>query len=167
MSAKLKRTDGPVLSWQLHQRPGGVRVEFAGDMDENSSFGELKRKLNGHVTFSLAGVRRINSCGVREWVNFVRELPTVQQLEFEDCSTAIVSQLNMIYNFKGKARIKSFFAPYICESCGREEEKLLDIARHFPSRDRKVPPFPCEKCGAMMDFDDIPERYLSFLNEGA
>jgi hypothetical protein len=169
MAAELKQIDGPPLSFQLREQPSGAGmvVEFTGDVDENANFSELKRRLSGHVTFSLHGVRRINSCGVREWVNFVRELPGVSQLEFEACSTAVVSQLNMIFNFKGSGRIKSFFAPYVCESCGREEEKLLEVARHFPDRkSRQVPPFACEKCGASMEFDDVPERYLSFLADG-
>jgi hypothetical protein len=30
---------------------------------------------------------------------------------------------------------------------------------------RRVPEFKCDKCGTRMEFDDIPERYLSFLAE--
>jgi hypothetical protein len=44
-------------------------VEFFGEIDENADFAELRRRLKGPVVFHLAEVRRINSCGVREWVN--------------------------------------------------------------------------------------------------
>jgi DNA-directed RNA polymerase subunit RPC12/RpoP len=72
----------------------------------------------------------------------------------------------MIYNFRGNARVRSFFAPYVCESCGHEEEKLLDVQSQFPTGNaHSVPDYQCEHCGAQMEFDDLPERYLSFLTE--
>jgi hypothetical protein len=103
---------------------------------------------------------------VREWVNFVRDLPQVSELTFSHCSPAIVTQLNMIYNFRGPARVRSFLAPYVCERCNREEERLLDVRQHFPSWDlTRLPEFRCEKCQTPLEFDDIPERYLAFLAE--
>ena len=74
----------------------------------------------------------------------------------------------MIYNFRGSARVRSFFAPYVCEECDDEEEKLLDVQSQFPSgATSRVPMFVCETCNKPMEFDDLPERYLSFLNNEA
>ena len=116
--------------------------------------------------FRLSDVRRINSCGVREWVNFVRDLPNVNELVFSHCSPAIVTQLNMIYNFRGAASVRSFYAPYVCESCNTEEERLLDVDTHFANGNVGDPPaFRCERCKEPLQFDDLPERYLSFLTE--
>jgi hypothetical protein len=159
------RPDPVALSWRIKERPGFTTVEFTGEIDENADFGELRRRLKGPVVFHLAEVRRINSCGVREWVNFVRDLPGVTELTFTHCSPAIVTQLNMIYNFRGAAKVRSFYAPYVCDQCGHEDEKLLDVQNQFPSGPHKVPDYACEQCGAPMEFDDLPERYLSFLNE--
>ncbi|MFH0901651.1 MAG: hypothetical protein V2A73_13570 [Pseudomonadota bacterium] len=154
------------LSWHIKERPGITVVEFFGEIDENADFSELRRRLRGAVSFDLGEVRRINSCGVREWVNFVRDLPAVSILSFTHCSPAIVTQLNMIYNFRGSALIRSFLAPYRCEACGYEEEKLLDVQSHFPVRNQAVvPDFSCDKCGSKMELDDLPDRYLSFLAE--
>jgi hypothetical protein len=161
------QADSVALSWRIKERPGFTTVEFFGEIDENADFAELRRRLRGSVVFHLAEVRRINSCGVREWVNFVRDLPGVADLTFTHCSPAIVTQLNMIYNFCGNAKVRSFFAPYVCESCNYEEEKLLDVQSQFPSGNvNQVPDFKCEKCSMSMEFDDLPERYLSFLSEG-
>jgi len=154
------------LSWRIKERAGFTTVEFFGEVDENADFAELKGRLKGPVVFHLGEVRRINSCGVREWVNFVRDLPQVSELTFSHCSPAIVTQLNMIYNFRGPARVRSFLAPYVCERCNREEERLLDVRQHFPRGDlTHLPAFRCEKCQAQLEFDDIPERYLAFLAE--
>jgi hypothetical protein len=157
------RAPEPVaLSWRIKERPGLTTVDFVGEIDENADFAELRRRLRGAVAFQLGEVRRINSCGVREWVNFVRDLPHVTDLSFSHCSPAIVTQLNMIYNFRGNARIRSFYAPYVCEQCGQEEEKLVDVPTHGR---QEIPVFACSQCGATMEFDDLPERYLSFLAE--
>jgi hypothetical protein len=160
------QTESIPLSWRIKERPGFTTVEFFGEIDENADFAELKRRLRGTVVFHLGEVRRINSCGVREWVNFVRDLPNVGELTFSHCSPAIVTQLNMIYNFRGRARVRSFYAPYICENCHNEEEKLLDVQSQFPEGNTgRVPDFECESCRRAMEFDDLPERYLSFLSE--
>ncbi len=161
-----KPSEPVALSWRIKERPGFTTVEFFGEIDENADFAELRRRLTGNVVFHLAEVRRMNSCGVREWVNFVRDLPNVEELTFTHCSPAIVTQLNMINNFRGAARVRSFYAPYVCDECGNEEEKLLDVQSQFPNGNtNRVPPHICSKCQKPMDFDDLPERYLSFLNE--
>ena len=161
----VKQVDPAALSWQIHTRPGSTTVEFFGEIDENVDFGELRRRLKGPLVFDLAHVRRINSCGVREWVNFVRDLGAQTPLTFVSCSPAIVTQLNMIYNFRGQAKVVSFLAPYVCSDCESEEEKLLDVGAHFPGRSRVPPEFTCGKCSGAMEFDDLPERYLAFLND--
>jgi len=153
------------LSWRIKERPGFTTVEFTGEIDENADFSELRRQLRGSVVFRLSGVKRINSSGVREWVNFVRELPNVTELVFTHCSQAIVTQLNIIYNFRGIASVRSFYAPYVCERCNNEEERLLDVEAHFPDGVGDPPQFECEKCQQLLEFDDLPERYLSFLSE--
>ena len=155
--------DGAPLSWRIRERPGMTTVEFVGEIDENADFVDLRRRLRGAVAFQLGEVRRINSCGVREWVNFVRDLPHVTELSFSHCSPAIVTQLNMIYNFRGRAKIRSFYAPYVCDACGREEEQLIDVSTQAGGP--ALPSFACPACQAPMEFDDLPERYLSFLAE--
>jgi hypothetical protein len=165
---------GP-LSWRIEERPGHTLVELEGEIDEHADLAELRRKLRGAVVFDLGEVRRINSCGVREWVNFVRDLAassgegSVSEVVFTRCSPAIVTQLNMIYNFRGRAKVRSFLAPYVCRSCDHEEDKLLDVQTHFtgagPARLRRPPELACDRCGGRMELDDLPERYLSFLND--
>jgi len=94
MSAESQvRVDPVPLSWRIKERPGHTLVEFHGEIDEHADFGELRRRLRGALVFDLGEVRRINSCGVREWVNFVRDLAPapgntsgVTDLVFTHCS---------------------------------------------------------------------------------
>ncbi|HVV84536.1 MAG TPA: hypothetical protein VHE35_15815 [Kofleriaceae bacterium] len=151
------------LSWRIEEEDGRVRVTLAGEIDEHADFTPLRGRLRGVVELELGGVRRINSCGVREWVNFVRDLPEARELYFRACSTAFVTQLNMIYNFRGPARILSFHAPYVCDVCGHDEDLLVEVG---PDGTAELPSPTCSRCGDVMQFDDLPERYLSFLHEG-
>jgi hypothetical protein len=168
-----------VLSWQVEAVGGErLRVQLRGEINENADFTELGRQLHGDVTLLLDGITRINSCGVREWVNFMRDL-RVDSLLFARCAPVVVLQLNAIYNFRGSARVESFLAPYICETCHVDEYKLLDVLEHFPGpepsagpdsvrspeKSLTVPAFRCSRCKGVMTFDELPERYLAFLVE--
>ena len=155
------------LQWRVRERPDYTHVEFSGDLDENANLAGLLSRLSGVVVFSLAGIGRINSAGIREWIEFLRDLrPRVGELIFTHCSTPFVVQLNSIYNFRGSARIESFFAPYVCKKCGTEEAKLL-LARDLATqREVRVPDFSCDECGYNMDLDEVAERFFSFLREG-
>jgi hypothetical protein len=158
--------DGSTLTWRLKDQPDAVLVELRGDLSESAELERLRRRLTGKVVFHLGAVRRINSGGVREWVNFIGPLSQRTEVILTHCSPAVVAQLNMIYNFRGQARVRSFLAPYVCTRCDAEEEKLVDVESHFADRgSRRMPAFACGACGAAMDFDEVADRYLSFLQD--
>jgi anti-anti-sigma regulatory factor len=159
---------GDSLSWRAEPRDDGrLVVQLKGEINENADFSELRKLMRGDVDLELDGVTRINSCGVREWVNFVRTLDEVKSLRFARCSPTVVLQLNTIYNFRGRAKVLSFLAPYVCEVCHIDEYRLLDVTEHFGERGASagVPAFRCPRCNGVMMFDELPERYLSFLAE--
>lgn len=157
-------TISKALSWTVEERPQSLYVKLVGDIDENADLKALEDELQGCVWIDLADVRRINSAGVREWVNFIRQPPRVESAYLVQCSPTIVNQLNMIYNFKGMATVRTFFAPYICAKCDEEVDILLDVEVHFDDRDiKRIPEFSCINCGEQLVFDDIPERYFAFI----
>ncbi len=150
------------LSWQLDQENGKTRVALGGDITEDSDFASLLSQLaTASVVIDLGDVRRINSCGVREWINFVNALDhRATTFELERCSVPIVNQLNMISNFRGKGTVRSVYAPYFCTSCDQERTRLIDLASSGEVHlDESM---PCPTCGSDMEFDDLPERFLSF-----
>src|SRR4051812_6416764 len=62
---------GSMLNWKITARgPDRTVVLLYGEITESVTFGELMQ-LRGRVAFDLAGVRRINSFGVRELLNFL------------------------------------------------------------------------------------------------
>ncbi len=142
-------------------------LALAGAIDETAALHELvARARDGRLVLDLAAVTFINSLGVRDWI---RMQAAAQQaglaVELRRVSEPLVHQLNMIIATRGTAQVTSFFAPYACDACGREESLLIDAVLH---RERLLrldpPPMACPECTAQMAFNDFPERYFSFLS---
>jgi len=145
-------------------------VEMLGDFDETADLRDLAPALCGRVAIDLGGVRRYSSAGVREWIHFVRSLPSEAELALVGCSTASVTQLNLIDNFRGPARVESFWAPYACPNCSAEREVLLEARvcgngspGSSPGRVPAPPAVPCLGCGQPMVLNELPQHYLLFL----
>ena len=157
--------DRSALSWRFKRRPGFTLVELSGTLNENTDLSPLVAQLSGMVVLHLAEIRRINSNGVREWVNFVRDVSRSTDLTLTHCSVAVVQQLNAIFNFRGQARVRSFFAPYRCETCHHEEDRLFQVATLLEEPQHDLPRAPCGRCGGALELDEVPERYLAFLHD--
>jgi hypothetical protein len=146
------------LTWEFKKRGDETLVIFDGRVDGVSDFSSLGT-LTGKITFDLAAVRRFNSEGVRRWINFIRTLDEVIELSFVRCSSAVVTQLNMIREFQGRARVRSFYAPYVCVASGETEDRLFNVE---DITDPLNPPV-FEGQEGEMELDDIAERYFAFL----
>jgi hypothetical protein len=128
-----------------------------GVMDETSDFEPALATLSSLSVVDLGGVTRINSLGVRQWLNFVRRLPPATRLE--RCPVSFVNQLNMIANFAGSTQVSSVFVPYLCPRCEADTEALVEIGEAEP-----VLPSPlCETCRSPMELDVEPSAYFAFL----
>ena len=150
------------VSWELRNEEGGTRVVFRGQIDEHSKFGPLLAVTPANVTLDLEGIERINSSGVREWIEFVNELRLAgKHFALDRCSIAVVAQLNMVTNFAGKAPVRSMFVPYFCESC--DDERLFCVKVHPGLKAELSESRPCPVCQSAMELDDSPDRLLAFL----
>lgn len=159
MRARLSR----LTQWEIIDDTVRLRVVIKGDMTEASNFDDLLPALVGRVDFDLSQVGYMNSLGVREWVRFLRKAP-IQGYEFHACSIPFVLQAGLAQDVVGRGSIASFFAPYVCEVCDYEEDRLLQTAAVLASDDYEPPVFACPSCtSGKMNLDDLPERYLAFL----
>ncbi len=144
----------------------GTQLVLSGAVDESAGLVELVgRARAGRLVLDLAGVTFINSLGVRDWIR-MQAAAQAQQLhvELRRVSEPIVHQLNMIIATRGSATVSSFFAPYACDRCGREDSLLVDaLANADKLAALEAPVMTCPECGAAMAFNDFPERYFSFL----
>ncbi len=154
-----------MMHWRkIEAASAPVAVSLSGEITENSDFTALIAEFLPHrqLAIDLSDVHRINSCGVREWIRFVTEIgKDGKHVILERCSVEFVNQLNMIANFRGRAEVRSAFAPYYCATCSVERLRFLDLSDgRAPTLDE---PHPCPDCGNAMSFDDVPDAYLSFL----
>lgn len=154
---------------RMQIQPAGDALALSGSIDETAGLDDLLgRARGGPLVLDLGGITFINSLGVRDWIR-MQAKATEQglQVELRRVAEVLVHQLNMIVATRGTARVASFFAPYACDACGREESLLLDTVAHGPQLAQlQPPPMTCPECGAQMAFNDFPERYFSFLTAG-
>jgi anti-anti-sigma regulatory factor len=151
---------------RLQIQPGEGQLLLAGAIDETAGLMDLLgRAQGGRLVLDLGGVTFINSLGVRDWIRMqAAATQTGVQIELRRVAEVIIHQLNMIIATRGTAHVTSFFAPYACDRCGREESLLIDAVAHGKQLAQlQPPPMKCPECGGQMAFNDFPERYFSFL----
>jgi anti-anti-sigma regulatory factor len=147
---------------------GVTFLKIRGVVDEDNTLAKSLRRIEGDtVVIDLEGVVRINSCGVRDWVNWLNDLESRgKRVVMARCSPCIVNQINLVNNFTGAGMVKSFFAPYYCGRCDREQLKLLQVESFSGMPAPHAPDCRGENCNEVqceMEFDDIEQSYFAFL----
>ena len=141
---------------------GGSIVRIVGTIDETFDRSALTGGTVQAVVFDLDGVRKITSFGIREWVQAIKVVPA-GYVGYLRCRPALISQFNMISAFAGRGELLSFYAPYLCASCGEAFEVLVDRRRqHAEIVSLSLPPARCTRCGKDAELDDAPEVYLAY-----
>jgi anti-anti-sigma factor len=154
----------PKFHAAVHQREDVTYVKLGGVIDEDNELTDLTDRIPaGTAVIDLGEIERINSCGVRDWVNWLTKVErNGGRVVLVECSPAIVSQINLVNNFTGQGVVKSFFAPYFCPNCDREKVLLVEAGEMGPPPHR-APTCRCDECDGVMDFDDMEDSYFAFL----
>jgi hypothetical protein len=137
-----------------------TRIALSGRLNEDADLSPLVERIRkgGLITIDLGKVTRINSSGMRGWMEVVKAAQD-GEVELEACPVAFVQQANLVANFVGSMRIKSLYAPFACHRCDAFVEKLLAIEQIHAT----IEPPACESCRTKMEPDFWPESYLAFL----
>lgn len=155
------------INIQLTQKDNCDYVEYSGPIDAEAEvhLTQLVPKLGKDITFNFRQVASINSCGVRSWINFMRELEKDgRNIVFEECTSEIVMQINMIPSFKGKATITSVYGAYICDECGHEEAVKFIKGKNLPTNpDEDLAQVMCSQCGSEMELEEVENEFFAFL----
>jgi CheY-like chemotaxis protein len=155
---------GRPFQWLVAHENGRQVVSLFGVLRGDSDLLPLKL-LRGEICFRLRDFRRISSDSVQRWIEFIRGLDMVSRICLLECPISFIHQANLITNLLERQEVLSFFAPYACDNCGLEEEKLIDVKEHLAGGTLRSPPeFKCSGCGGDLFFDDLVEQYFTFLD---
>ena len=149
------------FSYDLTEREGFTHVNLMGSIDENTDLSQLLKLKNSPVVFHFKGITSVNSCGIRTWVNFIKEFSS-GNVTFTECPPLVVRQMNMVPSFLGKATVESVFVPYVCDQCENEQSILVSISEY--KKGTPLPEtIPCEKCQSQeMELDGNVKQYFAF-----
>ena len=158
----------PKFQASVNARDDVSYVKIGGIIDEDNELGPLADRIGtGMAIIDLSDVERINSCGVRDWVNWLGKAEKGgARVVLVQCSPAIVAQINLVNNFSGNGVVKNFFAPYFCPNCDREKVLLVETRDVVGQQPFRAPTCRCDECDGPMDFDDMEESYFAFIANG-
>ena len=151
-----------MLSIQKTNTANGLNVELSGAFEETVQLETLIGPVQGVLTVNCRGLTRINSVGVKTWINYFQKLKMAGiTIRFEECSPPIVEQLNMISNVSCGGEVVSVLLPYSCVKCMKEFVIPLETKNINPDA---LPQAKCERSDCANQFDDVSEDYFYFLN---
>ncbi len=141
-------------------------LAFEGSVDEDAVFSGIQVESAGKVVLDLEKITSINSCGIREWIKWIKTLPSSASLTYKKCPKVIVDQINMVAGFLPEnARVESFYVPYFSEDTGNEKMVLFTNGKEFTNSGVNAPEgIKDELTGDLMEMDVIEAKYFKFLN---
>jgi len=153
------------IAIQVNQKDGVDHISYVGPINEEAEvhLARLVETVGKKCVFNFKQVDSVNSCGVRAWINFMRELEKNREVVFEECTAEIVMQINMIPSFRGKAKIKSVYGSYGCEDCGHTKSHLFEAGKNLPASDSaELAAVKCDNCGSQMELEELEDEFFAF-----
>lgn len=141
-------------------------LKLAGTIDESFDGKRLAATVDAAtLVLDLGEIRKISSFGIREWVDFIGAVAARgRAIYLVECAPKVVDQLNMVGNFASPGRVYSFYLPYHCDYCDRDDRVLWQVDRdHEALRAGKPPQRACGACGELQYFNEDPVTFLSYL----
>lgn len=138
-------------------------IVLEGTIDEDANFDKISSLALKKYVFDFNKVSMINSCGIREWIKYLKDIEGAEII-YQNCPQIIIEQVNMVHGFiKKGVTVESFYAPYFCETCDTAKKILLKNTEVVNS---KPPVKLCNTCQSELEFDAIEKQYFSFLGQG-
>ncbi|HTE55047.1 MAG TPA: STAS domain-containing protein [Kofleriaceae bacterium] len=136
--------------------PRELLITVAGVVSEEAKL-EVPDPHGRRVVIDVRGVERMNSMGVRNWIDFMERLQSrTSEIVIRQMPPAMVSQASMITTFIGDSRVESFLSPWYCPGCENTIEQLHGYLDDLPIA------IACPKCRTPMELDWDREAYLAF-----
>jgi|GEM_PF-1245113 len=153
---------------------GFAALRLDGIIDEHNSLAQILTALgessavgaanNDTLVVDMGGIKRLNSVGVRDWVNWLRAIrKKYRTVILFDCPAPVMNEVNFVKNFAEGAYITTFVAPLFCLRCQKEEARILETRSLRNGSRLAMPAFNCERSDCENALDDDEESYLGFV----
>lgn len=144
-----------------------VFLFFFGNIDENASFTGAILDGTKDLVIDLDKVEAINSCGIRDWIQWLKSAPLDAKIEYRNCPKVIVDQMNMIKGFlPANASVESFYVPYY--SADSDKEKMILYRRGTDFSDGSVniqDTYTDPETNDEYEIDVLPDKYFRFIKK--
>jgi anti-anti-sigma regulatory factor len=135
-------------------------IKLSGRVDEDFRQKDIDVSNMSSIVFNFKDISMINSCGVREWISFIKAIPETVEMAYEECTPTIVTQMNIIAGFLlPRIKVISFYAPYFNSS---DDSEVLYLVTQ-KDLGGALPPKVKSDAGEELEFDAHPDKYFSFL----
>ena len=136
-------------------------IKIFGHLDEEFIQSEVDLPSADIIRFDLASLDGINSCGIREFISLLKRIPLTSMIEYHNCPTIFIIQVNMVNGFLGQNRkVVSLFAPYVGIQSENEILHFYEMKGLNTSDILKVVKINDED----HEFDGSIEKYFRFLS---
>jgi anti-anti-sigma regulatory factor len=146
---------------EKQQNNGELVVKLMGHVDEDATFNSVELTGASKVVVDLDGVTAINSCGIREWIKWIRTAGSGSAVVYRNCPKVIVDQINMAAGGK----VESFYVPYYSDASGNEKMILFRDGQEFKGNEVFPPAEVKDDSGEVMEMDVIEAKYFKFLQK--
>jgi hypothetical protein len=156
------------MQHRLEKKARELLVTLDGALDERFEAGELLREIQASlgkvatvVSFDLRGIPSMNSCGVREWLLFMKGMIPISPFRFALVTELFLDQAGLVPAILGPrgTNIQQCELPYRCEACTARH--LVEV--NTTSLKDSAPKAACPSCKAPMKFDSDEGEYFGFL----
>lgn len=152
------------FTMEVVERDSVDHVTLSGVIDENADLALITTLGGRPARFNMRAVRRINSYGVRSWIDAIRKISRDTPVTFVQCPPPVIDQCNMVSGFLGHGSVESFYAPMTCPECDEQIDQLFETEA-CRVNGGKLPLTPCPRCSRPMEVDDLEEQYLLFVRD--
>lgn len=143
-----------------------LTVQIKGHIDEDAILSNIDYEGASQVNLDLQDVTAINSCGIREWIKWVKSAPNGCKIVYKNCPKIIVDQINMVAGFlPDNGVVESFYVPYYNEDSGNEKMILFKSGAEFKGGEIFPPAAVKDESGQEMEMDVIEAKYFKFLKK--
>lgn len=153
-----------LLQTKTEKTPKGNVLFISGPIDEDAALAKIQVDKSAPLTIDLSDIISINSCGIREWVKWMKSMTEIKGIRLVRCPSVVVEQASQIHKFLPTGgSIESFYVPYFCEHCEHVFSVLCETQKVLSVKNYIAEEHACEKCFKPAELDIIPGQYLRFL----